>query len=65
MVNSYHISYIYVIICEPNFSSPVSWGYRIHQVHLCRGVRPPPKYPGYDTKQSNDEASVTLELWGM
>ena len=21
---------------------PVSWGYRIHWLHLCRGVRPPP-----------------------
>ena len=30
------------------------------------GVRPPPHdCPGYDTKQSNGEAPVMLELWGM
>ena len=29
------------------------------------GVRPPPpnECPGYDTKQSDGEVSVTLELW--
>ena len=26
---------------------------------------PPNKCPGYDTKQSDDEAAVMLELWGM
>ena len=32
--------------------------------NLCRGVRPPPssECPGYDTKQSDEEASVMLEL---
>ena len=46
---------------------PVSWGCRIHQLHLCRSVRPPPpnECPRYDTKQSNGEAPVMLELWGM
>ena len=46
---------------------PVSWGYRIHRLLLCRGVRPTPtpqKCPGYDTKKS-DEVPVILELWGM
>ena len=40
---------------------------RIHQLHLCRGVRPPTsnKCPAYDTKQSNDEVSVMVELLGM
>ena len=45
---------------------PVSWGCRIHWLHLCRGVRPPlTKCPGYDTKQSDGEVPAMLELWGM
>ena len=44
---------------------PLGWGLRIHRLHLCRGVRLPNKYPGYDTKQSDSEAPVMLELWGM
>ena len=46
-------------------SCPVGWGCRIHQLHLCRGVRPPNECPGYDTKQSDGEVPVMLELWGM
>ena len=47
-------------------SCPVSWGCRIHWLHLCRGVRPPPnECPGYDTKQSDGEVPAMLELWGM
>ena len=40
---------------------------RIHRLHLCRGVRPPPhnECPGYDTKQSDGEVPAELELWGM
>ena len=45
----------------------VSWGCRIHQLHLCRGLRPPPPKEclRYDTKQSDSEAPVMLELQGM
>ena len=44
----------------------VDWGCRIHWLHLCRGVRPPPnECPGYNTKQSDGEVPVMLELWGM
>ena len=52
---------------DHQFSCPVGWGCRIHRLHLCRGVRPSPpnEYPGYDTKQSNGEVPVMLELWGM
>ena len=47
-------------------SCPVGWGCRIHQLHLCRGLRPPlNESPEYDTKQSDGEVSVMLELWGM
>ena len=29
-----------------NIKSPVGWSNRIHRLHLCRGVTPPPnKYP--------------------
>ena len=40
------------------------WSSRLG-LHLCWGVRLPHKCPGYDTKQSDGEASVMLELWGM
>ena len=40
---------------------------KIYWLHLCRGVRPPSpnKFPEYDTKQSDGEVPVMLELWGM
>ena len=46
-------------------SCPVSWGCRIHRLHLSRGVRRPNECPGYDTKQSDGEVPVMLEHWGM
>ena len=49
---------------EPN--GPVDWGSGLHQLHQCKGMRPPPnKCPGYDTKQSDGEAPVMLERQGM
>ena len=42
-----------------------SWGCRIHLLDLCRRVRPPNEYPGYDIKQSNGEGPVKLEFWEM
>ena len=44
---------------------PIILGCRIHQLHLCSGVRLPQKCPRYDTKQSDGEASVMLELWAV
>ena len=45
---------------------PVGWGCKIHQLRLCRGVRPLfHECPEYDTKQSDGEVPVMLELWGM
>ena len=53
--NCFHIDIVYC---------PVDWGCRIHQLHLCRGViLPPNECPGYDTKQSDGEVPVMLELW--
>ena len=60
VANNYYYS---ILICF--CFEPVSWGCRIYQLHLCRGVRPPPKEcPGYDTKQSDGEVPVLLwEMW--
>ena len=38
---------------------PVGWGCRIHRLLLCNVC------PEYDTKQSDGEVPVLLELWGM
>ena len=54
-----------LIICTHLYCSPVSWGCRTHQLHLCRGVRIPQWVSWYDTKQSDGEAPVMLKLWGM
>ena len=41
---------------------PVGWSYGIHRVHYCREVRLPNDSPGYDTKQSDGEVPVMLEI---
>ena len=44
----------------------IGWDCTIHRLHLCRWIRHTPnKCPGYDTKRSDGEVLVTLELWGM
>ena len=40
-------------------SGPVVWGCRTHRVYSCN------ECPGYNIKQSDGEASVVLELWGI
>ena len=51
---------------SPNLGCPVGWGWRIHWLLLCKGVRPPPnECLGYDTKQSDCKIPSMLELWGM
>ena len=38
----------------------------VNNSNYCRRVRPPlNECPGYDTKRSDDEVPVMLELWGM
>ena len=54
-----HTEHIHSHIC------PVGWGYRIYWLHLYRGVRHLKDCPDYDTKQSDSEVPVILELWGM
>ena len=49
-----------------NMYCSVSCGCRIHRLLLCRGVRPHPKRVlSYDTKQSDGDVPVMLELWEM
>ena len=44
----------------------VDSGCRIHQLHICTGVRLlQDECPGYDTKQSDVDAPVMLEFWRM
>ena len=40
-------------------------GCRIHRLHLCRGVKLSNECLEYNTKKSDGEASVLLELWEM
>ena len=61
---------IWSVFCDTNYSAilaPVGCEYRIHWLHLCRGVRhhPPQRVFWYVTKQSYGEATVMLELWRM
>ena len=60
-------SYIWYILNKERLPTDgqVGWGCRIHQLELYTGVNSPNNSPGYDTKQSDSEASVMLELWGM
>ena len=47
-------------------SCPVAWSCRIHRLRLSRGVMPTPNNsPTYDTKKSDGEVPVMLELWGV
>ena len=66
------VPYFVVLCCySKRFSfsfevCPVGWDCKIYRLHLCRGVGPHPnECPRYDTKQSDGEAQVMLELWGM
>ena len=42
-----------------------SWGCRIHRMHLCKWVRLPNECPVNDTKQSDGQVPVMLEIRGM
>ena len=49
---------------SPILSCPVRWGCRIYWLHLCGVVSFSNMCSGYDTKQSDGQVSVMLELWG-
>ena len=54
--------------CSTCWANLVGLGCRIRRLYLCTGVRPRPashnECLGYDTKQSDEEASL-LEIWWM
>ena len=43
MVSIVRIMSLFPRVEEPNSDCPVTWGCRIHWLHLCRGVKPPLK----------------------
>ena len=46
--------------------TPIAQSAEVVEYTDCRGVRPlPNECPEYDTKQSDGEVPVMLELWGM
>ena len=59
--------YLYTYIKPKIFfkDRPVGWGFKIHRLLHCRGVRLPDKRPGYDTKQSDGDTPIMPEFWGM
>ena len=56
---------IFLLFLYNFLSCPVGWGWRIHRLLLCRGVRLPQWVSWYDTKQSDGKVPVFQELWGM
>ena len=48
-----------------NLFGQIGYVYRIHQLHMCRGVRFPVSCLEFNTKQSDGETSIMLEVWGM
>ena len=65
----YYCLVLYKPICIKNVLSlycPVSLGCRIHRLHLWKVLKHPTnECSGYDTKQSDREVPVMLELWEM
>ena len=57
---------LFNVISTP-YGSPVGWGCKIDRLYLCRGVRTPypSESPRYVIEQSDGEALIMLELWGM
>ena len=47
------------------FTRPVSWGCRLHILHICRGVRLLKQVFRYMTQNNLIVTQVILELWGM
>ena len=68
-------SWKYLTVCKQmNFNNSLKknwvtyklfWGCRIHRLHLFRVVRLSQRVSWHDTKLSDGETPVMLELWGM
>ena len=54
---------IIIIIYEKNNLNQLTLEYT--ELHLCGGVRFPQRVSSNDSKQSDGEVAVMLELWGM
>ena len=63
----YSLKVLYIVMIQRilQFACPVGWCCRIHWLLLCRKVRLPTPTSILDTKQSDGEVTVMLELWGM
>ena len=62
----YTLNFFRIGLWQQLFNCPVGWGCRIHRIHVCRWVRPHQRVSWiYDTKKSDGEVLVMLELWGM
>ena len=63
---SFTLVHIQLLYCNLLLCCPVGWGCTL-TASLQRGKTPPPtnECPGNDTKQSDGEVPVILELWGM
>ena len=65
-LNLFICIYFILFISPPSLSSPVGLGFRIYELHLCRGVGPPlQRVSWHDTKQNDGEVPIMLELWRM
>ena len=53
----------YHLILYGTICSPVIWGYRIYQLHLCRGVRSPPSTRVLDMTLNN--LTERLQFWSF
>ena len=71
---SFHLFYVWLVSWLIGFYGisnhvglcSLCWDCRIPQLRLCRGVGlASNECPGYDTKQSDGETPVMLELWAM
>ena len=61
-----YLTFSFFLYSPPSPSpDPVGWGCRIRRLHLYRGVKLPQWVSWINTKQSNGEAPVIVELWGM
>ena len=61
-----HLYNIHMFVIYVMYTFLTFWDGRIYQLHLCRGVEPlAQRVSWYDSKPSDGEFPVMLELWGM
>ena len=65
MIIFFYTFCIFLVSLALLFLSPVGWGYRIHRLHLCRGVTPVSQRVSWYDIRSFDGKAPVLEIWGM